>query len=91
MTEVFKSEAIHTLPSLVWTVFAGSVMLVVSVLCGIIAYNSPEHSYVPSIVTAAIAAFFFTRARADYIKLNTYIHFPPNCTVIDHHKLTSDD
>jgi len=91
MTEVFKSEAVHTLPSLVWSVFVVGATTIMSILCGTIAYNSLEPSYAPSIVAATVAAFFFTRARKDYNKLNRYIHFPPNCKIVDTHSLTSDD
>ena len=91
MTEVFKSEAVHTLSSLVWTVFVAGAMSIVSILCGVISYNSPEHSYIPSILAAVVAAYFFARARKDYITLNRYIHFPPNCKIVDTHSLTSDE
>ena len=90
MTEVFKSEAIHTLSGLVWTVFVIGVMTVMSLMLGIISY-ADDTSYVPSILSAAVAIVFYPRAKKYYNTINTYIHFPPNCKIVDTRSLTSDD
>jgi len=81
MTEVFKSEAAHTLPNLVWTVFVIGAMVVMSLLCGFMAYTQGI-SYVPSIAAAAVGVIFFFLARKSYEKINRYIHFPPNCQYV---------
>lgn len=90
MTEVFKSEAIHTLSGLVWTVFVTGAMVVMSLLFGSLAYTS-DISYVPSVCAALVAILFFSRAKKYYNILNIYIHFPPNCKIVDTRSLTSDD
>ena len=91
MTEVFKSEAVHTLPALAWTIFVIGAMTVMSLLCAFVAYNNDTISYIPSIGAAATAIFFYFRARENYRIINRYIHFPPNCIIVDTHSLTSDD
>lgn len=90
MTEVFKSEAIHILPALVWTVFVVCVLLGLSLSLGALAYTN-NTSFIPSGLAAGVAVVFFIRAKKYYMQLIRYIHFPPNCKIIDTHSLTSDD
>jgi len=90
MTEVFKSEAAHTLPMLAWCIFIAGGMVGVALMCGIISYYE-NVSYLPSITAIAIASFSSFHARKNYNLINRYIHFPPNCKIVDLHPLTSDD
>ena len=92
MTEVFKSEAIHTLSGLIWTVFIVGAMVVMSLLTGFVAYTyDVTLTYVPSILSALLAIMFYFRAKKCYNIINTYIHFPPNCKIVDARSLTSGD
>ncbi len=90
MTEVFKSEAAHTLPALAWTIFVIGAMAIMSIMCGVIAYKT-DTSFIPTISAAAVAIFFYFRARKNYRIINTYIHYPPNCQYVGKGALTSDD